>query len=108
VVPLRALPVEIFPVLRRQLADGDEPFPQLVYSAQLFGAIAARVGVDLLAGRAVRKRILVDAHRLPRPMPARCRAALARWAELARMGRTALRYRHATPATGGPAERRAS
>ncbi|HEU5108412.1 MAG TPA: hypothetical protein VFT95_07625, partial [Micromonosporaceae bacterium] len=89
----------------RQLADGAEPFPQLVYSAQLFGAIAARVGLDLLAGRAVRKRILVDAHRLPRPVSARCRVALARWVELARMGRTALRYRHGAPAPATPGGR---
>jgi hypothetical protein len=98
VVPLRALPVEIFPVLRRQLAGGGEPFPQLVYSARLFGAIAARVAVDLLSGRPVRKRIVVDAHRLSRPLSARCRLALVRWRELARMSRTALRYRNATPA----------
>jgi hypothetical protein len=94
VVPLRALPVEIFPVLRRQLAGTGEPFPQLVYSARLFGVIGTRLAVDLLAGRPVRRRIVVDVHGLTRPARVRYRLAATRWAEIARLSRIALRYRH--------------
>jgi len=93
VVPLRALPVEIFPELRRQLSGQSTSFPQLVYSAQLFGVLGCRVGLDLLAGRPVRHRITVDVHMLTRPTGLRWRARWARVAELARMSRVALSYR---------------
>jgi tRNA threonylcarbamoyladenosine dehydratase len=93
VLPLRALPTEIFPVLARQRAGEQESFPQLVYSARLFGVIASRVVVDLLAGRRVRRRILLDVHDLPRPPLARWRAAARRTAALARMLPTAVSYR---------------
>jgi hypothetical protein len=93
VVPLRAVPVEMFGELRRQLAGGSTAFPQLVYSAQLFGVLACRVVLDLLAGRPVRHRIVVDVHTLPRTGRQRWRSRLTRLAELARMSRTALAYR---------------
>jgi hypothetical protein len=92
-VPLRVLPVEIFPELRRQLRGESTSFPQLIYSAQLFGVLACRVGVDLLAGRPVRRRITVDVHTLARPTRHRWRTRLTRMAELARMSRIALSYR---------------
>ena len=93
VVPLRALPVEIFPELRRQQSDPGRSFPQLVYSARMFGVLAPRLALDLLAGRPVRRRILVDVNHLPRPAGARWRASLTRVAALARMVPTALTYR---------------
>jgi molybdopterin/thiamine biosynthesis adenylyltransferase len=93
VVPLRALPLEIFPILRSQLRGDDTGFPQLVYSAQMFGVLACRVGLDLLAGRPVRHRITVDVNMLTRPGSRRRRARWARAVELARMSRSALSYR---------------
>lgn len=93
VVPLRAVPMEMFGELRRQLRGESTAFPQLVYSAQLFGVLACRVVLDLLAGRAVRHRIVVDVHTLPRPWPQRSVSRLARLVKLARMSRTALTYR---------------
>lgn len=93
VVPLRALPAEIFPELRRQRSGEATCFPQLVYSALLFGALAPRVAIDLLAGRPVRHRIIVDAHDLPRTSAARWRAGRRRVGGLARMAPTALAYR---------------
>lgn len=94
VVPLRAVPVEMFGELRRQLRGERTAFPQLVYSAQLFGVLACRVALDLLAGRPVRHLIVVDVHTLPRPLRQRWRFTLARLAELVRMSRIALTYRH--------------
>jgi hypothetical protein len=93
VVPLRAVPVEMFGELRRQLAGESAAFPQLVYSAQLFGVLACRVGLDLLAGRPVRHRIALDVHTLTRPGRERWRVRLARLVELARMSRAAVAYR---------------
>jgi hypothetical protein len=93
VVPLRAVPVEMFGELRRQLSGESTAFPQLIYSAQLFGVLACRVGLDLLAGRPVRHRIAVDVHTLTRPGAYRWRMRLARLVELARMSRAALAYR---------------
>lgn len=98
VVPLRALPVEIFPELRRQRSGEAGFFPQLVYSALLFGALAPRLAVDLLAGRPVRHRIIVDAHQLPRTPGGRLRADWARAGALARMAPAALAYRRAPAA----------
>ena len=93
VVPLRAVPVEMFAELRRQLAGESAAFPELVYSAQLFGVLACRLGLDLLAGRRVRHRIVVDVHTVTRPGRERWRMRLARLAELARMSRAAVAYR---------------
>lgn len=99
VLPLRALPAEIFPILDRRRADANEPFPQLVYSARMFGVIAPRLVLDLLAERPVRRRILVDVHHLTRTRSARVRATLARTVALARMVPTALAYRRAPRTT---------
>jgi hypothetical protein len=93
VVPLRALPAEIFPVLQRQADGQDLVFPQLVYSARMFGVLAPRLALDLLAGRPVRRRIVIDVHDLPRPPGARWRARSARLAAAARMVPAALAYR---------------
>jgi hypothetical protein len=93
VVPLRAVPVEMLVELRRQLRGESTAFPQLVYSADLFGVIACRVVLDLLSGRAVRRRIAVDVHSLTRPPGARWCVALRRFLELARISRAALAYR---------------
>ena len=93
VVPLRALPLEIFPALRRLLIAPGAPFPQLGYSAQMFGALAPRLALDLLAGRPVRRRILVDINNLPRTRRERSRVRVARAVELARMASTARSYR---------------
>lgn len=93
VVPMRALPVEIFPELRRQQADQDTTFSQLVYSARMFGVLAPRLALDLLAGRPVRRRIVVDVNDLPRPSGARWRARLARATALARLAPTVLAHR---------------
>jgi hypothetical protein len=93
VVPLRALPAEIFPELRRRQAGQADFFPQLVYTALLFGALAPRMAVDLLAGRPVRRCVIVDAHNLPRTPGGRLRAGLARASGLAQMAPAVLEYR---------------
>lgn len=93
VVPMSALPVEILPELRRQQSGQSAAFPQLVYSARMFGVLAPRLALDLLAGRPVRRRIIVDVNDLPRPRCARWRTRLARAAALARLAPTVLAHR---------------
>jgi tRNA threonylcarbamoyladenosine dehydratase len=93
VVPLRAVPVEMFAELRRQLRGQSSAFPQLVYSAQLFGVLACRVALDLFAGRPVRHRIVIDVHTATRRGRQRWRMRLARLVELARISRAAIAYR---------------
>jgi hypothetical protein len=97
VVGLRALPTEIFPVLRRRRDGRDTTFPQLVYSARMFGVLAPRLALDLLAGRPVRRRIVVDVHDLPRPAGARWQAKGRRLAAAAGMIPAALAYRRQQP-----------
>jgi hypothetical protein len=82
VVPISAIPYEIIPELRRQLRGERSGFPQIVYTSHLFGVLALRAIVDILAGRPVRKRIIVDVNDLMRPPATRLRTALARLAGL--------------------------
>jgi hypothetical protein len=98
VVPLRALPAEIFPELRRQQSGQAGFFPQLAYSALLFGALAPRLAIDMLAGRPVCRRIIVDANDLSRTPPARLRARWARAVGLARLAPAVLAYHRPDPA----------
>ncbi len=78
VVPISAIPYEIIPELRRQLRGERSGFPQIVYTSHLFGVLALRAVVDILAGRPVRKRIIVDVNDLMRPPTTRLRVGLAR------------------------------
>ena len=86
-IPKSALPYEIIPELRRQLAGEPGSFPQLVYTAQLFGVLAARVLIDLLAGRAVRRRMMVDVCGVVRPAHVRLKIGVARLLGLYRLAR---------------------
>jgi molybdopterin/thiamine biosynthesis adenylyltransferase len=67
VIPFTAIPIEIIPELERQVRGEGAGFPQLVYTANLFGVLAVRAVMDILAGRPVRKRVVVDANAVLRP-----------------------------------------
>lgn len=99
VVPRAAIPLEILGELPRLVAGTGDGFPQLVYTADLFGVLAARAVGELLAGRPVRAVTVVDVHRALRPAGARMRTSIARWAGLARLRRT---VRAARRETGPP------
>jgi tRNA threonylcarbamoyladenosine dehydratase len=87
-VPTAALPLEIVPEVLRQAAGTSTGFPQLVYTADLFGVLAVRAVLELLAGRPVRKRVIVDIHQLLRPSGRRLRVRAARITALIRLART--------------------
>ena len=67
VIPFTAIPIEIIPELERQVRGEGSGFPQLVYTANLFGVLAVRAAMDILAGRPVRKRVIFDANAALRP-----------------------------------------
>lgn len=78
VVPIQAIPYEIIPELQRQLRGERSGFPQIVYTSHLFGVLALRAIMDILAGRPVRRRVIVDVNDLMRPLGARVRTGVAR------------------------------
>jgi hypothetical protein len=49
-----------------------------VYTSHLFGVLALRAIMDLLAGRPVRRRVIVDVNDLMRPFGTRLRTRVAR------------------------------
>jgi hypothetical protein len=77
-VPARYVPIEMIEIARDNLANPDFSFPQLVYAADLFGALAARIVVQLLTGAPVREHIYVDLHQAVRPLGGRVAAQARR------------------------------
>ncbi len=76
--PVPPLPLEIIPVLRSQIRGETSGFPQVVYTCHLFGVLATRAVVDILAGRPVRSKTVVDVNDVLRPAAARARAFVMR------------------------------
>jgi hypothetical protein len=76
--PLPPLPYEIISVLRSQIRGETSGFPQIVYTCHLFGVLATRAVLDVLAGRPVRRKTLVDVNDVIRPAAERARIFLAR------------------------------
>ncbi|HEV7885079.1 MAG TPA: ThiF family adenylyltransferase [Solirubrobacteraceae bacterium] len=76
-VPARFVPLEMIAIATENLENPEFSFPQLVYAADLFGALSAHLVVSLLTGRQVREHIYVDLHQAARP-PLRRRSAQVR------------------------------
>ncbi|HLZ30542.1 MAG TPA: ThiF family adenylyltransferase [Chloroflexota bacterium] len=76
--PVPPLPLEIIPVLLSQLRGETSGFPQIVYTCHLFGVLATRAVLDVLAGRPVRQRTLVDVNDVLRPAGERARVFVRR------------------------------
>jgi molybdopterin/thiamine biosynthesis adenylyltransferase len=85
VVPKTAIPIEILGVLRELAAGSTEPFPQLVYTADLFGVLAARAVLELLAERPVRRVTVIDVHQKLRTGPQRRLVQARRLVALAKL-----------------------
>jgi len=60
VIPLAAVPYEMIGELRRQIRGEREGFPQIVYTAMLYGVLALPAVIELLANRPIRHQVLVD------------------------------------------------
>jgi molybdopterin/thiamine biosynthesis adenylyltransferase len=88
-IPFTAIPIEIIPELERQVRGEGGGFPQLVYTANLFGVLAVRAVIDVLAGRAVRRKIVVDANAAVRPRSQRPALEARRISALLRLNKQA-------------------
>jgi hypothetical protein len=76
--PLPPLPNEIITVMRSQIRGDTSGFPQVVYTCHLFGVLATRAVLDILAGRPVRPKTMVDVNDILRPASERARVFIAR------------------------------
>ena len=89
VIPFTVIPIEIIPELERQVRGEGGGFPQLVYTANLFGVLAVRAAMDILAGRPTRKRVVVDVNAALRPASQRPGLEAKRLAALLRLNKQA-------------------
>jgi molybdopterin/thiamine biosynthesis adenylyltransferase len=76
--PLPPLPNEIIPVLRSQIRGETSGFPQIVYTCHLFGVLATRAVLDVLAGRPVRPKTMIDVNDILRPAGEQARVLVER------------------------------
>ena len=83
-VPARYVPLEMLTMGRENLDDSEFTFPQLVYAADLFGAVAAHLVAQLVTGQPVREHIYVDLHQEARPPLRRALASVRRPVEAVR------------------------
>jgi len=77
-IPARYVPLEMITIATSNLKNPDFNFPQLVYAADLFGALSAHTVVQLLTDQPVRSHIYLDLHQAIRPAAPRWRARLRR------------------------------
>jgi len=102
IIPMAAISYEIISELRRQLRGEREGFPQIVYTANLFGVLALPATLNLLTGSPVRRRVIVDVPTLLRPKSTRLRLMFARLAGLYRLNNEFRRRRRdGSPAPHG-------
>jgi len=67
VVPREVIPEDLIADVRANRDDPEYSLPQLVYTSLLFGVLASRYVVELLAGRLVREELVLDVHQAVRP-----------------------------------------
>ena len=99
IIPVPAIPIEMIPELRKQLAGESEGFPQLVYTAHLFGVLTAPAVLDILSGRPVRKRVIIDVNKLLRPTGHKLQLETKRWRGLFQLNREARSFRRSASAS---------
>jgi hypothetical protein len=85
VVPIAALPIEIIGELGRQIRGEREGFPQIVYTANLFGVMTLPAVVEILAGRPINQRVICDVPTMLRPVRERTRIMVKRLRALYRL-----------------------
>jgi hypothetical protein len=64
IVPREVVPADLIADIRANRGDPEYSVPQLSYTSQLFGVLASRYVVEVLAGHPVRDEITVDVHQL--------------------------------------------
>jgi len=98
IIPIAALPYEFIGELRRQLKGEREGVPQVVYTADLFGVLAQRASLDILAGRPLKRQVIIDSHQVLRPPREKLRVGLARVKGLYHLNNDFRRFRKANQA----------
>jgi len=83
VIPIPAISYEVIGELHRQLKGESEGFPQVVYTANLFSVLALRATLNILAGKPVKRRVMIDSHNVLRPLPEKLKVLAERGAGLA-------------------------
>ena len=96
-IPLKYLPLEIFPILDQLLAGKLNGFPQVVYTAKMYGSMATRAALDILAGLPTQRYVAVDLNDLSRPLTARIKARIRRFAGMIRFAMKFNKSRHQLP-----------
>ncbi len=91
--PVPPLPNEIIPVMLSQIRGETSGFPQVVYTCHLFGVLATRAVLDILAGRPVRPKTMVDVNDILRPAGERARVFVERVRGLLQLNREFRRSR---------------
>lgn len=61
-IPLRYIPIEMIRNARDHIDEPEYSVPQLVYAALAFGALAARMTVEILDGKHIRRHTAIDIH----------------------------------------------
>jgi tRNA threonylcarbamoyladenosine dehydratase len=93
-LPLRRIPADMLAELNANISrPGGYSVPQVAYTANLAGAIAAYLVAKVLAGEPIRDKISIDIHQAARPVTGRLAAFLAWPREAVRMRRVLARHR---------------
>ncbi|HEY5835808.1 ThiF family adenylyltransferase [Streptomyces sp.] len=67
VIPREIVPADLIADITAHRGEPEYSVPQLVYASHMFGVLAARYVVEILAGNPVRSEITVDLHSLVAP-----------------------------------------
>ncbi|MGD0559766.1 MAG: ThiF family adenylyltransferase [Streptosporangiaceae bacterium] len=92
VLPLRRIPADMLTELNANLAQPGYSVPQVVYTANLAGAVTAHMVTKVLAGERIRDKIRIDIHQAARPTAGRLAVFLSWPREAARMRRLLAQY----------------
>jgi hypothetical protein len=104
-LPLRRIPADMLAELNANMSRPGYCVPQVAYTANLAGAVAAHITARVLAGEKVRDGIRIDIHQAARPALCRLVVRLSWPREAARVRRVLARYRvPQIPITGNTSE----
>jgi hypothetical protein len=69
IIPREIVPADLIADITAHRGEAEYSVPQLVYASHLFGVIASRYVVEVLAGNPVRDTLTLDVHSLVSPVP---------------------------------------
>jgi hypothetical protein len=87
-LPLKALPREIFPVIESRAKNADDAFPQLAMTANLLSAVIIPIVINVLSKKTMPSQYCFDLLTMTRTRRQRIAAELHRLAAMPRLWRT--------------------